>query len=217
LFSINKTALKSNFTDKQIHILEAAENLFADKGFEGTSIRDISKVAKINIAMISYYFGSKERLLESLLFYRTSDLKNQLDHLIVEELAPIDKINKLIALYINRINKNKGIYRIIHFEFNSEKRAKSLAAFAELKKGNLKTLETIIAEGQKKGVFRKDIIVPLLTPTILGTFFHFQMNKPFFEEVLQLKTKESFENYTTNELTNHIQQTIKALLIHEEN
>ena len=209
--------MKSNFTDKQIQILEVAETLFAEKGFDGTSIRDISKIAKINIAMISYYFGSKERLLESLLFYRTSDLKNQLDHLIQEELEPIDKINKLIELYINRINKNKGIYRILHFEFNSEKRAKSLAAFSELKKENLKTLETIIEEGQKKGVFRKDIIVPLLTPTILGTFFHFQMNKPFFEEVLGLKTKEAFENYITTELTNHIQQTIKALLIHEEN
>ncbi len=207
--------MKNNFNDKQIQILKVAETLFAEKGFDGTSIRDISKVAKINIAMISYYFGSKERLLESLLFYRTSDLKNQLDHLILEEIEPIDKINKLIALYINRINKNKGIYRIIHFEFNSEKRAKSLASFAELKKGNLKTLETIIAEGQKKGVFRKDVIVPLLTPTILGTFFHFQMNKPFFEEVLRLHTKESFEDYITNELTQHIQQTIKALLIHE--
>ena len=209
--------MKSNFNDKQIQILEVAETLFAEKGFDGTSIRDISKIAKINIAMISYYFGSKERLLESLLFYRTSDLKNQLDHLIQEELEPIDKINKLIELYINRINKNKGIYRILHFEFNSEKRAKSLAAFSELKKGNLKTLETIIEEGQKKGVFRKNVIVPLLTPTILGTFFHFQMNKPFFEEVLGLNTKEAFENYSTTELTNHIQQTIKALLIHEEN
>ena len=49
--------------------------------------------------------------LESLLFYRTSDLKNQLDHLIVEELAPIDKINKLIALYINRINKNLELFK----------------------------------------------------------------------------------------------------------
>jgi AcrR family transcriptional regulator len=209
--------VKSNFNDKQIQILEVAETLFAEKGFDGTSIRDISKIAKINIAMISYYFGSKERLLESLLFYRTSDLKNQLDHLIQEELEPVDKINKLIELYINRINKNKGIYRILHFEFNSEKRAKSLAAFSELKKGNLKTLETIIEEGQKKGVFRKNVIVPLLTPTILGTFFHFQMNKSFFEEVLGLKTKETFENYITTELTNHIQQTIKALLIHEEN
>lgn len=208
-------ALKSNFNDKQIQILKVAETLFAEKGFDGTSIRDISKVAKINIAMISYYFGSKERLLESLLLYSTSDLKSQLDQLIHEELEPIEKINKLIELYINRINNNKGIYRILHFEFSSEKREKSLAAFSELKKDNLKTLETIVQEGQKKGIFRKDVIVPLLTPTILGTFFHFQMNKSFFKEIVQLNTEEAYENYIKTHLTQHIQQTIKALLIYE--
>nr|WP_310594593.1 TetR family transcriptional regulator [Flavobacterium sp.] len=208
-------ALKSNFNDKQIQILKVAETLFAEKGFDGTSIRDISKVAKINIAMISYYFGSKERLLESLLLYSTSDLKSQLDQLIHEELEPIEKINKLIELYINRINNNKGIYRILHFEFSSEKREKSLAAFSELKKENLKTLETIVQEGQQKGIFRKDVIVPLLTPTILGTFFHFQMNKSFFKEIVQLNTEEAYENYIKTHLTQHIQQTIKALLIYE--
>ena len=207
--------MKSTFNDKQIEILEVAEILFAEKGFDGTSIRNIAKVAKINIAMVSYYFGSKERLLESLIIYRTSDLKNQLENLLKEDLEPIEKINKLIELYINRINSNRGIYRILHFEFTSKKREQNLQAFSELKKGNLKSLETIIEEGQRKGIFRKDVIIPLITPTILGTFFHFHMNKPFFENLLNLKTEDLYNNYIKTNLTKHIQQTIKALLIYE--
>lgn len=216
LCSIRKQfPLKTTFTDKQIQILEVAELLFAEKGFDGTSIRNIAKEAKINIAMVSYYFGSKERLLESLIFYRTSDLKNQLENLLHEELEPIEKINKLIELYINRINSNRGIYRILHFEFTAKKRDQNLLAFSELKKGNLKSLEAIIQEGQNKGVFRKDVIIPLITPTILGTFFHFHMNKPFFENLLNLKTEDLYNNYVKTNLTKHIQQTIKALLIYE--
>ncbi len=211
----NKNPLKTTFTDKQIQILEVAELLFAEKGFDGTSIRNIAKEAKINIAMVSYYFGSKERLLESLIFYRTSDLKNQLENLLHEDLEPIEKINKLIELYINRINSNRGIYRILHFEFTAKKRDQNLLAFSELKKGNLKSLEAIIQEGQNKGVFRKDVIIPLITPTILGTFFHFHMNKPFFENLLNLKTEDLYNNYVKTNLTKHIQQTIKALLIYE--
>lgn len=207
--------MKSTFNDKQIQILEVAEILFAEKGFDGTSIRNIAKVAKINIAMVSYYFGSKERLLESLIIYRTSDLKNQLENLLKEDLEPIEKINKLIELYINRINSNRGIYRILHFEFTSKKREQNLQVFSELKKGNLKSLETIIEEGQRKGIFRKDVIIPLITPTILGTFFHFHMNKPFFENLLNLKTEDLYNNYIKTNLTKHIQQTIKALLIYE--
>ena len=216
MYSIrNFTMSNIELNDKKIQILEVAEKLFSEKGFEGTSIRDISKHAKINIAMVSYYFGSKERLLEALILYKTSDLKLQLENLLQENLEPIEKVNKLIEIYINRISCNKGIFRVLHFELNSEKREKSMIAFTELKKGNLKSVESIIAQGQSKGVFRKDVIIPLLTPTIIGTFFHFHMNKSFFVELLNLKTEEMYNNYIKTSLTKHIQQTIKALLVYE--
>jgi len=207
--------VKTDFTEKQIQILEVAESLFAEKGFDGTSIRDISKIAKINIAMISYYFGSKERLLQSLIIFKTTDLKSQLENLLLEDLEPIEKVNKLIEIYINRINNNKGIYRILHFEFNSKKREQNLMAFNEFRKGNLKYLEAIIHEGQQKGIFRKDVMIPLITPTILGTFFHFHMNKTYFKDLLNLSTENLYNQYVKTSLTKHIQQTIKALLIYE--
>lgn len=210
----NLKTMENDLNNKQLQILQVAETLFAEKGFEGTSIRDISKEANINVAMVSYYFGTKEKLLEALILLKTSGLKEQLIHLIDENLEPMEKINKLIALYINRINCNRGIYRVLHFELASQKKALEIQSFSEIKKANLKSMELIIQEGQAKGVFRKDIIIPLLTPTILGTYFHFQMNKPFFEEILNLKTDEEFDNYVKNDLTKHIQQTIKALLIY---
>jgi AcrR family transcriptional regulator len=207
--------LKTDFNDKQIQIIQVAEKLFAEKGFDGTSIRDIAKEAKINIAMISYYFGSKEQLLESLIIYRATDIKLQLNNLILEDLNPVEKINKLIELYVYKINGNRCIYKIVHFEFSSQKREINMEAFTELKKGNLKTLEAIIQDGQEKGFFRKDIIVPLITPTILGTYFHFHMNKPFYENLLELNTEEKYNTYIKTTLTMHIQQTIKALLTYE--
>lgn len=207
--------MENDLNEKQIQILQVAETLFAEKGFDGTSIRDISKEAKINVAMISYYFGSKEKLLESLVLYKTSGLKELLIDLIDEELEPVAKIFKLIDLYVNRLNCNKGIYRILHFELASKKRVLELESFSEIKKANLKSLEIIIREGQAKGVFRKDITIELLTPTILGTYFHFYMNKPFFEEILGLNTEEEYNTYIKTTLTMHIQQTIKALLTYE--
>ena len=207
--------IESIFTDKQIHILQVAESLFAEKGFDATSIRNIAKEAKINIAMVSYYFGSKERMLESLIIHRATDLKLQLDTLRLENLDPLEKINKLIELYITKIHCNSEIYKIVHFEFSSKKREINMDAFVEIKKGNLKTLEVIIEQGQERGIFRRDIIIPLITPTILGTYFHFQTNKPFFENLLNLNTKESYEDYIKTTLIKHIQQTIKALLIYE--
>ncbi len=204
-----------DFNDKQIDILNIAEKLFAEKGFDGTSIRSISKEAKINIAMVSYYFGSKEKLLEQLIFFRTQDLKMRLEHLFDESLTPIQKIEKFIALYIERIDHNRDMYQILHFEISSKKRTLDLEVFKEVKKANLNTLTKIIEEGQTQDIFRKNIIIPLITPSILGTYFHFHTNKTFFEEILNLDSQEKYDAYIKNELTKHIQHTIKSLLLYE--
>lgn len=204
----------NDFNDKQIHILQVAEKLFAEKGFDGTSIRNISKEAKINIAMVSYYFGSKEKLLERLILFRTSDLKMKLENLFKENLKPLEKMDRFIELYIERIDHNRDLYQILHFEISSNKRAMDLKAFTDIKKGNLVSLNKIIEEGQDQNIFKKDINIPLLTPTILGTYFHFHSNKPFFKEILDLTTEEQYNHYIKNDLTKHIQQTIKSLIVY---
>ena len=48
-------------------IMDAARILFADHGFEGTSIREIAKVAEVNVASINYHFSNKDNLFTSIL------------------------------------------------------------------------------------------------------------------------------------------------------
>jgi AcrR family transcriptional regulator len=205
----------TDYNDKQIQILQVAEKLFTEHGFDGTSIRHIAKDANINIAMISYYFGSKEKLLEALIITRISDLRLEMENLYKEELSPFEKIDKLIELYITRLNKNRGMYQILHFEISTKKRDINFEAFNEVKKHNLLALNNIIEEGQTKGLFKKDVNVALITPTIMGTYFHFHMNKPFYRDLLELHTDEAYNNYINTTLIKHIQQTIKALLTYE--
>ena len=64
--------MAEKIADKREHILAVAEKLFGDHGFDGTSVRDIAQHANVNLAMISYYFGSKEKMLEALLELRAN-------------------------------------------------------------------------------------------------------------------------------------------------
>jgi len=205
----------TEFNDKQIDILQAAEKLFAEEGFDGASIRTIAKEAGVNIAMISYYFGSKEKLLEALIIHRTSDMKMELENIFIQNLTPLQKVDLLIDLYISRINKNKCMYQIMHFELSTKKRIMDMQSFIDIKKENLETFKRIIEEGQDLGKFRKDINIILIPATIMGALVHFQMNRQYFELILDLNTDEKYELYIENELTAHIKQTIKALLVHE--
>jgi len=57
-------ASEDNRSDKDVQerLLDAAEGLFCENGFAGTSVREIAAAAKCNVASVSYYFGGKEKL-----------------------------------------------------------------------------------------------------------------------------------------------------------
>ncbi len=205
----------TDLNEKQTKILLIAEKLFAEKGFDGTSIRNIAQEAQINIAMVSYYFGSKEKMLESLILHRIEDIKMQVENLYRESIAPVEKINRFIELYINTINKHKCFYQILLFEQSSQKRAIDFKAFTEVKKANLEIFKKIVAEGQELGIFKQNININLIPSTIIGTLVHFRMNRPHYEAVLELQSEEAYENYIKTELTQHIKQTIQSLLKYE--
>ena len=200
-------------SEKQIHIIDKSEKLFAEKGFDGTSIRDIAKAADINIAMISYYFGSKEKLLEAIVYYRISALKLLLNSLTTEEIQPLEKINRLIEFYISRIHQNKTIYQIIHHEISNNKRDFDFELFTQIKIDNIKTLAQIIKEGQDLGIFKDDIQVELIPPVIIGTLTQMNINQPFYSEILNLKTDEEYENYIKTTFTEFIKKTINSLIL----
>jgi AcrR family transcriptional regulator len=55
-------------TEKSVRdrLLDAAEELFCEKGFAGTSVRDIASSAGCNVASVNYYFGGKDKLYEEV-------------------------------------------------------------------------------------------------------------------------------------------------------
>jgi AcrR family transcriptional regulator len=53
-------------------LLEAAERLFAARGFRGVSLRELTAAARVNLAAVSYHFGSKEELLRAVLERRVA-------------------------------------------------------------------------------------------------------------------------------------------------
>ena len=53
--------------DTRERILDAAERLFAERGFDGTSVRDVTAEAGVNLAAVHYHFGSKDVLFAAVL------------------------------------------------------------------------------------------------------------------------------------------------------
>lgn len=58
----------------KLRLLQAAETLFVDHGYEALSLRQITRAADANLAAVNYHFGSKEQLLHQLLTDRLAQL-----------------------------------------------------------------------------------------------------------------------------------------------
>jgi AcrR family transcriptional regulator len=67
--------------DKKDHILDVAERVFADFGFDGASTRTISGEAGVNMAMLNYYFGSKEGLFLAIFERKISSFRTLLQNI----------------------------------------------------------------------------------------------------------------------------------------
>ncbi len=58
-------------------ILDHAERLFAIDGYTGVSVRKITGAAKVDLALVNYYFGSKEKLFQEVLIRRVDEMSRQ--------------------------------------------------------------------------------------------------------------------------------------------
>lgn len=197
---------------KKIQILNVAEELFSQQGFDGTSVRAIAKIAEVNIAMISYYFGSKEKLLGELINRRMSGFGDKLNEIANGSGTFAERLNTLTATILKQAHTNRRIHKILHFEFSHGNRKIKFDNFINQKTETFAAISAFIDAGQKEGVFSKDVNIKLIVPTILGTYFHYIFNKRFYERVLGLGEGKTLDQFVYNELTQHIQQTIYALL-----
>ena len=90
-------------TTKEL-ILDAAENLFANSGFQATSMRDITGAAGVNLASINYHFGSKEALLTALVERHFAPVNRRRIELLDElEARPVGavKLEDLVRAFLS--------------------------------------------------------------------------------------------------------------------
>jgi AcrR family transcriptional regulator len=73
--------------ETQTRILEAAEELFMQHGFEGTSMRLLTSKAGVNLAAVNYHFGSKDALIEAV-------FRRRLDAINTERIGELDRLEK---------------------------------------------------------------------------------------------------------------------------
>ncbi|CAG5017525.1 Fatty acid metabolism regulator protein [Dyadobacter sp. CECT 9275] len=207
------------YNTKQIQIIEVAERLFANKGFAGTSVRDIAQEADINVSMISYYFGSKEKLIEALFNVRMVESRSRMENILQnEELTPLQKVNIWIDTVIDRLMGNQCFYNIMMREQLSAERTPIISDhILELKRRNIALMNTLITAGQESGVFKKNIDLGLMTTTLYGTINQAIATQDFYKKInnLEALSDEEFQIYLKRKLSVHLKSIFKLTVSNE--
>ena len=204
--------MKKKFTEKQIHILDIAEELIAKKGYEGTSVRDICSKANINVAMISYYFGSKEKMMSYLYQYRVLKTRENFSEFAdtIKEGKPEMQLREMIKYIVSQLFKYNYFHGFVTQELRHTENLKDeLLDFYQL---FVKKLDEVIKKGVASGVFTFTPKPEDILTMIIGSTLFVIRNKNFYELYVPRKNEETYAKEAEKKVRMNLLLSVFAIL-----
>lgn len=205
-------SMKKKFTDKQIHILDIAEELIAKKGYEGTSVRDICSKANINVAMISYYFGSKEKMMSYLYQYRVLKTRENFSEFAdtIKDGKPEMQMREMIKYIVSQLFKYNYFHGFVTQELRHTENLKDeLLDFYQL---FVKKLDEVIKKGVASGVFTFTPKPEDILTMIIGSTLFVIRNKNFYELYVPSKNEETYTREAEKKVRMNLLLSVFAIL-----
>jgi AcrR family transcriptional regulator len=200
----------STFDTTRDRIIEAAGEIFAEKGFDATTVRDICQQAEANVAAVNYYFGDKQRLYVEAVVraHRWRMERARLPEWSIDT-PPERKLADFIATFIRRIRtgpENTWHTRLIMREMTSPHEA-----CVELVQSSIRPqfeiLQGILRELLPKETSEEKLHLTAFSIVGQCLFYHFA------DPVIRnLVTGEEYADYGVEKLTDHIAKFSLAAL-----
>lgn len=137
-------------------ILNAARRLFAQKGMEDSTIRDIGREAGVSPASVVVHFKSKTALLEEALNRDIESTLLALTASMPEDLGLLDRLMHLAQGFFRLYDQNRKLYRALirHTIFEPAAETPNITTVSEL---YLRFLAGLVEEGKTRGLIRRDV------------------------------------------------------------
>jgi len=160
-------AIRPVITDKRGAILRAAIRVFAHNGYFNSKVADIAREAGVADGTVYLYFKSKEEILHSI-FDRSmeeaiAEGRRQLENVN----DPLEKLRRIALLHLERLGSDRDLAVVFQVELRGSTKFMeefSAAGFAEY----LAVIRATIEEGQKAGVFRKELNPKVAAKILFG-------------------------------------------------
>lgn len=155
-------------------LVEVALQLFAEKGFESTSVQDVVAAAGVTKGAMYHYFHSKDDLLAEI-YARVLRLQMERLEAFVDSEAPVeqrvhDAAADVIVTTIENLDSTTVFFRSLH-QLSADKQAEVRSE----RRRYHDAFRGLVEEGQRSGVFRDDVSPDLVVDYYFGSVHHLPM------------------------------------------
>lgn len=140
--------------EKRLKILMCAKRLFAKKGYDATSMDEVSRCANANKALIYYHFKSKENMYSTILLESISSILKNIEAQIGEINNPKKDLKIYVNAFYSQAVEDEAFFRILMREIASD----GVHLSNEVMETFLKVLgilERIVRNGVEKNIFKE--------------------------------------------------------------
>jgi AcrR family transcriptional regulator len=211
-------AMDKDKIDKKDHILDVAEKVFSELGFDGASTRMISGEAGVNMAMLNYYFGSKEGLFLAIFDRKITSMRTFLQNIANDEtLNAWEKMNTYIDMYADKVVVNNCFQKLLYQEMAKTRKGDLMDSIVNILMANATELRKILQEGVDKDQFNKEVDIDMVIATLYGTK-NYIINTPHITSALlgyDVQDDAVIEEKLKPRIKNYIKSLLKAYLLVE--
>ncbi|EHO12404.1 TetR/AcrR family transcriptional regulator [Myroides odoratimimus] len=205
-------------SDKQKEILIVAEELFSQKGIDGTSIRDISKAAGINVAMINYYFGSKQAMVIALFEIRLTRTREKLALLTTDtDLDPMQKLLAFVEHMMTVQLQNADFHIILMGQLSKKEDIPEISdGITILQREILNIINSFIEEGYEKGLFKAKPDPVTFVIFSLGILSYLIHHERTLSSYWNIPDHEEYSLHIKQHIYPYLIQSFQSILIYNE-
>jgi AcrR family transcriptional regulator len=199
--------------DTRQRILEAAGNIFAEKGFHAATVREICQKAGVNIASISYYFGDKERLYIETVKHAYSSCGSEVPlPAWAPGTPPGTRLRDFISTFLRRVvlNREPSWHPLLIMREIFQPTDACVAFVEDFVRPHFQILQGILADLLPAEV--PPLKRRLIAFSIMGQCLYYRVARNIVPLIVGA---EEFQSYDVDRLTDHITSfTLAALGAH---
>jgi TetR/AcrR family fatty acid metabolism transcriptional regulator len=158
-------------TQTRDRILNSARCLFADKGYQKTTVVDISRQAGLSEAALYEYFQGKEDLLHMIPGLWVSELLRDLEDQLFGIRGAINKLRKYLWWYMRRVEQSPLDAKIVYLFLKTNSNFMTTDVYSNVKQ-LYSHLSDIFEEGRSSGEFKEDLDARVARDIVVGIMDH---------------------------------------------